>query len=66
MSDNTLKPSIMEGIIKNSDKTREEALERSSRQRENLKRKKARKITVGKRVAMLSVAVLVAGGITIR
>ncbi|MBR2248637.1 MAG: hypothetical protein IKG58_01265 [Bacilli bacterium] len=64
MSDNKgIEPSIMEGILNNSETNTEEAFKRSSRERKNLNLKNKRKATVRKRVFMIAVAGLVAGGV---
>lgn len=57
-----IEPSIMEGILAKSNVNRDEAYKRSSRKRENLKIKNKRKATVRKRIFMIAVAGLVAGG----
>ena len=57
-----IEPSIMEGILAKSNINRDEAYKRSSRKRENLKIKNKRKNTVRKRLFMIAVAGLVAGG----
>ncbi len=54
---------IIDQLVKNSKSNKEDAYERSSRKRDNLNLKNKRKATVRKRIFMIAVAGLVAGGI---